>query len=335
MPDLSIIIVCYKGWERLQKCLSSLSSLSGKSFSAEVIVVDNKSGDDEIHKIESKFPGFRFIYNKVNGGFANGSNLGAKNATGSVLLFLNPDTVANEAGIEKLLNLAVENPAYGIISCRQVNETGKESLAYGQFPSISNLTGIQRAILGIYKPDTAKHHEDICFPDWISGSVVMIGRETFLKMGGFDEDFWMYFEDVDLCKRFSKSNGKVVFCNSVTIEHNHGGSSRINLKTTTLTKTEVYISKHIYIWKNKTGIERIVIQVFLVFNNLISGGVMALLGLLFFLIPKAFSRTLIYFRLIRYYAGSLLRLSWTSPRSVNFHKNKSYALASVSGKSEE
>jgi GT2 family glycosyltransferase len=321
MPELSIIIVCYKGWERLQKCLNSLDSLSGKSFRAEVIVVDNKSGDDEIYIIESRYHRFRFIYNNVNGGFANGSNLGAKNATGSYLLFLNPDTVANEDGIAKLLNIAQENPDYAIISCRQVNETGKESHAYGQFPSISNLTGFQRAFLGAYKPKTSSLHQDICFPDWISGSVVMIRRETFQKMGGFDEDFWMYFEDVDLCRRTSGSNGNVAFCNSVTIEHNHGGSSRINLKTTTLTKTEVNISKHVYIWKNKSGIERILTQIFLVFNNLISGGVMAFIGLLLFFIPKVFSRTLIYLRLIRYYAGCLFRLSWISPRSVNFHKN--------------
>jgi GT2 family glycosyltransferase len=150
---------------------------------------------------------------------------------------------------------------------------------------------------------------------------VLIRHDTFNKLNGFDEDYWMYFEDVDLCKRIRNIGGKVAFCNFVTIEHNHGGSSRINLRTTTLTKTEVYISRHVYMSKNKKGIEKSVIQAFLVFNNLISGGIMALLALLFFFVPKIYSRALIYCKLIRYYTGAVFRLSWISPRSVNFHKS--------------
>ena len=146
MTDLSIIIVCFKGWERLNKCLDALNSFSGENFKTEVIVVDNKSDDDTIDKIGIRFPKFRFIYNKINGGFANGCNLGAGNASGEFLLFLNPDTVASESEIEKLLNIAKQNPEFAILSCRQVNEKGKESIAYGPFPSMFNLTGFQRAI---------------------------------------------------------------------------------------------------------------------------------------------------------------------------------------------
>jgi GT2 family glycosyltransferase len=72
MADLSIIIVCYKGEKRLAKCLEALNSFTGKNFSTEVIVVDNKSYDEAIFKIEERFPKFRFIYNEINGGFSNG-----------------------------------------------------------------------------------------------------------------------------------------------------------------------------------------------------------------------------------------------------------------------
>lgn len=321
MTDLSIIIVCYKGWDRLNKCLVALDSFSEKYVKSEVIVVNNNSDDETINKIEERFSKFRFIYNKTNGGFGNGCNLGAKNADGAFILFLNPDTVPTEPAIEKLLDTAKQNPDYTIVSCRQVNETGKESIPFGPFPSFFNLTGFQRAIFTRRIPYTAHHIPDICFPDWISGSVFMIRKEVFLKLGGFDEDFWMYFEDVDLCRRAKNNDDKIAFYNNITIEHNHGGSSRINLKTTSITKTEVYISRHIYISKHKTGIEKIMTQVFLIINNLISGGIMALLGLLLFFIPKVFSCTLIYCRLIRYYTGSLFRLSWIGPRSVNFRQN--------------
>jgi GT2 family glycosyltransferase len=321
MTDLSIIIVCHKGWERLNKCLDALDSFTGDNFKTEVIVVDNKSDDGQIYETKIRFPKFRFIYNKINGGFANGCNLGALNASGEFILFLNPDTVAAESEIENLLRAAEMNPEFKIVSCRQVNNNGKENIAYGPFPTIFNLTGFQRAIFNHRKPQTVNREPDICFPDWISGSVILTKNETFKRLGGFDEDFWMYYEDVDLCRRVRNIDGEIAFCRNITIEHNHGGSSRINLKTTSLTKTEVHISRHVYINKHKTGFAKFMIQIFLVTNNLISGGIMALLGLVLFFIPKVFSRTLIYFRLIIYYAGSLFRLSWISPRSVNFRRS--------------
>jgi GT2 family glycosyltransferase len=322
MTDLSIVIVSYKGWERLTKCLEALDSFTGKNFTTEVIIVDNRSDDETIIKIEEKFPKFRFIYNQVNGGYSNGCNLGSKSAAGEFLLILNPDTVASESEVEKLLNIAKQNPSYGVVSCRQINEKGKESIASGQFPHMLNLTGLQRALFGSRKPEAGSQKPGIAFPDWISGSVVLMRKEIFREINGFDEDFWMYYEDVDLCRRVRNISLKVAFCGNITIEHNHGGSSRINLKTASLTKTEVHISRHLYISKHKSGLEKICIQTFLVINNLISGGLMAFLGLLFFFIPKLFARTLIYFRLLRYYTGSVFRHSWISPRSVNFIKKQ-------------
>ena len=318
MIDLSIIIVSYRGWARLTKCLESLDTFSGKNFSMEVIVVDNKSDDEKINELEKRFSKFRFIHNEINGGFANGCNLGGKSATGEFLLFLNPDTVALESELEKLLIVAKQNPEFGIVSCRQVNERGKESVASGPFPHLFNLTGLQRSIFKSRKPHTASSTPDITFPDWISGSVVMIQSEIFRKIGGFDEDFWMYFEDVDLCRRVRNIKLEVAFCNNITIEHNHGGSSRINLKTASLTKTEVHISRHVYISKHKTGFNRFLIQTFLVINNFINALFTGILGMIFFYIPKIFLRTLILFRLIRYYSESLYNHKWISARSVNY-----------------
>jgi GT2 family glycosyltransferase len=285
-----------------------------------VIIVDNRSDDGIFAEIEKQFPKFRFIRNEINGGYAHGCNLGAKHAVGEFFLILNPDTVASEWEVEKLLKTAKQNPGFSIVSCRQVNEKGKECIVSGPFPGCFNLTGFQRAIFGWLWPDERIHNTEILFPDWISGSVILIKRELYQKLEGMDEDFWMYFEDVDLCKRVRDIAGKIVLYRNSTIEHNHGGSSRINLKTAFITKTEVHISRHLYISKHKSGLDKALIQAFLIINNLISGGFMALLGLMFFFIPKLFSRTLIYFRLISYYTGSLLRLSWISPRSVNFKK---------------
>jgi hypothetical protein len=318
MTDLSVIIVSYRGWDRLKRCLDSLKSLAGAAFTHEVIVVDNCSGDETINQIENQYPGFRFIHNKVNGGFANGNNIGSKIANGEFILILNPDTVVTPSAVAKLLESARSNPDNSVISCRQVNEKGKEVNATGDFPEFRNLTGFQRSILRIFGRKRQRHltGSSISFPDWVSGSVIMIKKDLYSRMGGFFEGYWMYFEDVDLCKRVSDEGGKIVFLNEVTVGHFHGGSSRINFKTTSITKTEVQISRHVYVSRNIKGAKRALTQSFLVINNLISGAVMAAIGLVLFFLPKVFVRTVVYVKLLNYYIGSLFRISWISPRAV-------------------
>lgn len=316
MKDLSIVIVSYKGWNRLVKCLESLETLSFSRFSGEIIVVDNHSDEPAIYELEKRFSGYTFIHNPVNGGYGNGVNLGVSASAGRYILVLNPDTVATEAEIEKLLNVAINNPGFGLVSCRQVSEKGKESVVTGDFPHFFNLTGFQRAVFSGRReePDPGRN---ILYPDWVSGSVMLMKRTVFNQCSGFDEDFWMYFEDVDICRRIRDLGLVVACCRHITIEHNHGGSSRINIKTAALTKTEVHISRHLYISKHMKGPERIVTESFLVINNLVTGGLTAVAGLIFFFIPKLFLRSTMFASLVRYYLGALKNLTWLSPRSVH------------------
>lgn len=322
MIDLSVIIVSYKGYERLRQCLDSLKKFSGTLFKAEVIVVNNCPGDDLFSSFENQYPWFRFVNNTINGGYANGCNLGSSFAKGSYFLILNPDTVVTEKSLYDLLSVSKSNSSFIITSCRQITEKGKESIAWGPFPELNSLTGIARAICKTGYKSQVRQKEgfpaDIFFPDWISGSVVMISAENYKRLGGFDEDFWMYFEDVDLCRRARNSGSDIAFCNNIVIEHNHGGSSRINKRTASITKAEVVISRHIYINKHKKGIERFIIQVFLVINTLISLGFTAIAGIIFFFVPKLFLRTFVYGRILEYYLFALVRGTWLSPRSVNY-----------------
>ena len=303
--DLSVIIVCYKGWERLYKCLAALDTFTQKSFSMEVIIVDNNSGDGKINDLEAKFSRFRFIKTIINGGYAYGCNLGATSASGNVFMILNPDTIVKEDAIEKLLQLSIAHPEYYIISCRQVGENGKEQKSAGKFPGIS-----KRKIL------KGNPGASFSFPDWVSGSLMMFRKETFQSLQGFDESFWMYYEDVDICLRARMSGGEVAFRDDVEIRHIHGGSSRIDLKTTSITKSEVLISRHFYIHKHLKGIRRILLHSLEICDNLATGLITGIIGLIFFFIPRLFVRFLILLRLIQYYTGSVLRRSWMSPRSV-------------------
>lgn len=168
MTDISVIVVCFRGWERLGKCLDSLERFTGDRFSFEVIVVDNNSSDPVINDLERKYSGFRFIHNKVNGGYANGNNLGCRNATGEYGLVLNPDTEACESEICKMLDEARAHPEYSIISCRQENAKGKETPSTGEFPGFCNLTGFQRSVARIFRkasPSGILAADKVIFPD--------------------------------------------------------------------------------------------------------------------------------------------------------------------------
>jgi len=325
MTDLSIIIVSYKGYKRLKQCLDSLVSLNSENLKIEVIVVNNCPDDQEFNNLLKNYPSFLYIENSKNGGYGNACNLGASIAKGVFYLILNPDTIVYEHSLIGLVDFLKSNPSITAVSCKQFNETGKESVAWGAFPDCRNLTGIMRKLFSTGHKSQIKHKEgfssEIFFPDWISGSVILIRRDDYKKLNGFDEDFWMYFEDVDFCRRIRYSGGEIAFCTNISIEHNHGGSSRVNMKTASITKTEVFISKHLYISKHFSGLKKACIQTFLIVNNLLSLILPSVLGLFFFFIPKLFLRVYMLRHIIVYYVGCLVRRSWLSSRSVNFELN--------------
>jgi GT2 family glycosyltransferase len=291
-----------------------------------VIIVDNNSADGRIDDFISGYKDFIFLRNRINGGYANGCNLGSKISKGDFLLFLNPDTVASDEAVEKLLERAKANPGNFISSCSQVNEQNKVDMAFGLFPAIGTLTGTGRIFFKLFNrkklAGKTGSGNNIIYPDWISGSVMMIKRGIFFNLGGFDEDFWMYYEDTDLCRRARDLDGEIAYYTDIRIQHIHGGSSRINLKTASFTKTEAIISKHLYIAKHFHGAERSFMHLILILNNLITGTFMSFLGIILFAIPELFGRVIIYGKLISYYFGVLKRKSWISPRSVNFIRIK-------------
>jgi hypothetical protein len=224
-----------------------------------------------------------------------------------------------------MLERAGKLPGNSLISCRQTDENGDENIAYGQFLKPGGLTGPGRALTRMFKKIAGKRvihaGENLIKPDWVSGSVIMIGRDFFGQLKGFDENFWMYFEDMDLCKRARDAGCEIYFFTDLTIEHKHGGSSRLNSKTTALTKTEVKISRHLYISKHFSDFEEVFSQVWLTIVNILSGIIEAALGLVLFFIPEAIVRVHIFFRLMRYYFSALGKGTWVSPRSVKNGNN--------------
>ena len=153
--------------------------------------------------------------------------------------------------------------------------------------------------------------------------MVFISREWFDKIKGWNEDYWMYFEDVDLCHKVTLNGGKIAVTRKTTIFHKHGGASRINVKTKALTKTEVIISKHVYISNYFNVSEQILIQTLLILDTVIKKLILSILSLFLFFIPKLIVHRLLLKNIIRYYYQAILNKTWISPRSMNYLKMKS------------
>ncbi len=325
MIDVSIVIVNYKSWDALTECLEALTTIYSNRFSFETIVVDNHSNDGKLETFQNLFPSINFIKNSGNNGFANGCNTGANLAKGEYLLFLNPDTVAGENAIYELLNSAKTNPDFGIVTCTQLNEKGKAYKEVRFFPSLKNLFGTFRAINKLFTKSKIKQdfnpEKTIIFPDWATGAVIFMSVAWYKKINGWNEKYWLYFEDVDICKRVANQGGKVALLRKSTILHKHGGASRINIKTKALTKTEVLISQHIYFNEHSKGFDRSLIQFLILLPLLFGKTIMAILGIIFFFVPKLKVNLYIFKNLFSYYISAIYNRTWTSPRSILYKQH--------------
>lgn len=320
--DISIIIVNYRSWNALDECLESINKVISQTFSFEVIVVDNNSDDGCLEGFREKHSKFSFFENSGNNGFSNGCNLGANEAEGRHLLFLNPDTRVTLNSLETILQTYVSNPEIGVLSCLQDDENGDYYNQDKLFPAFSRFFGTSRSL---YRKLNKKklnirfnHDSDLFYPDWVSGAVFLVSRNWFNKVNGWNENYWLYFEDVDFCKKISEVKGKIAVTRNATVYHKHGGASRLNIKTEALTKTEVLISKHVYVSNHFPKVEKIILHSLLIFSTLFGKLLLSFLSLTFFFIPKLKVNVLIFKNISIYYFNAIKKQTWISPRSMNY-----------------
>ncbi len=318
--ELSIIIVNYHAWDKLKNCLKSLSPAHQPGLKLDIIVVDNDPDDPKLSEFVSDYPDVRFIKNEGNYGFAHGCNTGALLATSPVFLFLNPDTVAPDGVLREMLTSFATLDEHSILGTNKTNRQGKPERIQRFFGTFGMQSGIGKALHRLLKKQAINERfsadKAIVYPDWISGSVVMISRETFYQIHGWDTRFWMYSEDADLCKRVHLLGGKVALNQTLNIMHDHGGSSRINEAISALTKSEVKISHHVYVSKHFTGLHRLLMHTELIVLDTISTTFYMLISLIFFTSSKLKTKRYLWFNLISYYRHCLASGQWLSPRSV-------------------
>lgn len=258
MIDISVIIVSYNVKELLAQCINSILS-SSKNLKVEIIVVDNNSFDGSINHIKSKFPSnpdIKLIESPVNLGFAKANNLGSRNAKGEYILILNPDTILQEDTLEKTLNFYKTNNNIGAVTCKLILPSGKLDLACRRsFPTPSvavyRILGLSRLfpksrIFGKYNL-SFKDENETYEVDAIVGAFMMIRKDIYQKVNGFDEDYFMYGEDLDLCYRIKKSGYKIYYFPETSIIHYKGESTK---KSSISYVNNFYGAMQIFVRKN-------------------------------------------------------------------------------------
>ena len=183
---------------------------------------------------------------------------------------MNPDTLIPQNCFENLAN-KVKDSENEIISIKQLNEKGIDTHAYGIFLNLYSLNGIFRFIYRlVYGLSKKANSAKLSFyPDWVSGSFMLIKRKDFIRIGGWDENFWMYYEDMDICKRAKKHGIATKFYNDLYCYHFHGKSSRIDLETKIKSKSQVIKSSFIFIKKHYHGLHGIALYFLLRLSILI------------------------------------------------------------------
>ncbi len=321
---LSIIIVNYRSWEVLAELLDDLTAckaLASKRW--EVIVVDNHSGDGRLRKFAARFPQVKFVPNQDNLGFAHGNNLGARHASGERLLFMNPDMRASEDNLATLLRIQQEAPTLALLTGIQQDAGGRIQKAFDRFPDhfgyFRTVRNLARLLAPGRNPDPRRMRGALVHCDWISGSLILISRTDYERLGGWSEDFWMYAEDTDLCRRAADAGLARALTTAARFVHHHGGASRRNEATTVLTKSEVLISTHVYISRHFTGLHAALNHLIVALRDLpplLLAGVMNLLTL--GQVGALALRARILMQHLRYLGGLRRHRSWLSPRSPNF-----------------
>lgn len=231
--DISIIILNYNSRELTLNCLKSIKEADFNGLEREIVVIDNNSGDNIGGVLGEYHPEVRFIQNDKNIGMGAGNNAGIREASGKYIVIMNPDTVAYSDTFKKLHDFMEKRRDVGVVGPKQYypDNTIQNSCYrwYGLLTPIYRRTPLgrfkfaQKDIDRLFMKDVNRDTE--IEVDWLLGSFLFCRAEALNDVGLFDEDFFLYFEDTDLAKRFWKNNWKVVYHPDVKIIHNHNRES--------------------------------------------------------------------------------------------------------------
>jgi len=228
---LSIVIICWNDWKVIENCLRSIFAGTHK-IEYEVIVSDNGSTDGSIEFLRANFQQVRVIENGANLRFSKGNNVGIRASRGEYVLILNPDTIIHEGSLDRWMEFADRHPEAGGFGCRVLNADGTYQGCARPFPTVWRewVAALYLRPLGHlsdvfisdkyvrWKGDTERQI------DWQAGCSLLVRTELLKRLGGFDEQFYYYYEDLDLCRRIWDAGYPIVYSPEVIITHLVGQS---------------------------------------------------------------------------------------------------------------
>jgi GT2 family glycosyltransferase len=231
---ISVVIVSWNAKPFLLECLASVERQS-RPDNLEVIVVDNASSDGSPDAVRDHFPGVKLICNGGNDGFAKGNNIGIRASSGDYLFLVNSDVVVSEGCFDTLTRYMDSHPEIGMLGPKIVGSDGKVQRSTMGFPSLWNTLCRALALDSVFPRSrlfgghlmTFSNHDVTRPVDVINGCFWVLRRSAMEQVGLLDEQFFMYGEDVDWCRRFNKRGWKVVFCAEAEALH-YGGASSAN-----------------------------------------------------------------------------------------------------------
>ena len=231
--DLSVVVVSFNARDYLRRCLASVLEQT-KGVSCELIVGDNASWDGSAQMVQAEFPQVTLVRLTANLGFAAGCNRGMERAAGEFILLLNPDTELAEDAFSPMVAYCRQNPSVGILGPKLLNSDGSLQLSCRRFPShLTSLFNRQSVLTRLFpgNPFSRRYlmtdwaHDRIEPVDWLSGACLVLRRDMVDRIGGMDEGFFMYIEDVDLCYRAHRAGYEVAYFPQVAVTHHIGKSS--------------------------------------------------------------------------------------------------------------
>lgn len=239
-PVVDLVIVNYRSYDELTRCLLSLEA--ARALFARVVVIDHESDLRAADRVSRQFPWVTVIERTTNEGFATGVNLGVRSGRAPFVLLLNPDCVADADAITGVLAFARSRPDTAVIGPRILNLDGSVQGSARRFPGASTMFAGRSSWLTRRFPNNPLSRWNLpgrdkaaapMTVDWVSGACMLVRRDAFEQIGGMDERFFLYWEDADLCKRLSQQGWSIVYYPDVAIVH-AGGRSSIHVYTESL-----------------------------------------------------------------------------------------------------
>ena len=229
MSRLSVVIVTFNSAREIAGCLGALRDAAPR-LPHDIVVVDNASADDTVALLTRDWSDVRVVINDANRGFGAAANRGIRATTGDRLLLLNPDARVTPGAIDRLLAVLDADPGVAIAGPRLVDDAGHAELSYGRHIGPVAELGQKlrvRAQEGRWPMVGAwieRQTRIAAFPDWVSGACWVARREVLQSVGLFDERFFLYTEDVDLCARVRAAGHRVAFVPAAVVRHTRGAS---------------------------------------------------------------------------------------------------------------